>query len=286
MILHYKASVPGPRHLDQGTPCQDAFSVRYAPDGRVFAACADGLGSERFSDIGAKIAAGAATAYCLKHLDRKATEQETLRTMRRAFIQAYRTVLRRAMEMGNAFDEYDTTLCMGIYDGTRLYFGQSGDSGMVAVLTSGEYIRVTEQQRDADGCVYPLCFGPEKWVFGSIGAPVSAFLLATDGMLEQICPPILRGEKKDVNVPLARFFLQREEREPEAVRGLDRSLRIYLRRYPRANVDDDKTIVVAYNPEQPARLLDPAYYTVDWEKALRRRNHRLYPAAGGEDPPS
>ena len=43
----YKVNIPGPYHIKNGIPCQDAYCIRETPDGVIVAAVADGLGSER-----------------------------------------------------------------------------------------------------------------------------------------------------------------------------------------------------------------------------------------------
>lgn len=50
------------------------------------------------------------------------------------------------------------------------------------------YCKVTEQQRDSYGRVFPLYFGNEKWVFGKCEKAVASVLLATDGMFETLFP--------------------------------------------------------------------------------------------------
>ena len=51
----YKVNLPGPYHIKKGIPCQDAYCIRETPGGVIFAAVADGLGSEEHSDKCAKI---------------------------------------------------------------------------------------------------------------------------------------------------------------------------------------------------------------------------------------
>lgn len=126
--------------------------------------------------------------------------------MNNAFVYAYKAVLQAAADAGNSEDEYDTTLCLAIMKEDHVFYGQSGDSGMVALLEDGHYMKVTEQQRDEDGNVFPLCWGPDKWVFGEVTDSVSAIMLMTDGIFEEICPPDLRNRDINVNIPLAQKF--------------------------------------------------------------------------------
>ena len=65
MIRYYKANMPGPYHLDNDIPCQDSYFILKSANGVVCAACADGLGSEIFSDVGSRIASQVAVEHCI-----------------------------------------------------------------------------------------------------------------------------------------------------------------------------------------------------------------------------
>lgn len=199
-------------------------------------------------------------------------------TMKSALAAAADAVLKRAEKDGNDPDEYDTTLCLCAYDGERLYYAQSGDSGMIALLENGHYRRVTNQQRDMDGCVFPLRWGEEKWEFGLVEEPVSAVMLMTDGVFERLCPPILRRKPIDINIPLARKFLDRFDCSPEALPELEGAACAYLETYPRELLDDDKTIVVVINTDRPAATLSDDYYAApDWDALQAEQDKLLWP---------
>lgn len=283
MIRFYKANMAGPSHIDQDIPCQDSCFILTREDGIVAAACADGLGSERYSDVGSRIAAETAVTYCAKHYSCDMTLEEAKQMMKTAFVQAYQAVLAEANQAGNSEDEYDTTLCLALYDGKRVRYGQSGDSGMAILLENGEYQPVTVQQRDSEGYVFPLCSGPEMWEFGETDQPVSAVMLMTDGVWEQICPPLLRCQERKINIALARKFMERDEIEEAEIRALEAAAASYLEKYPRRLLDDDKTIVVLYNPERPAKKREDAYYKEpDWKMLCEHAKKRLYPPAREE----
>lgn len=267
-MIVYKSNMAGPYHVESGLPCQDSFAIHQDENYSVLAVT-DGLGSELYSDVGASVAAQTAVAYCSEHLMVGMQFDDIKKVMNNALVTAYKAVLTRAAEENNDSNEYDTTICLAVYDGEHLYYAQAGDSGLVALLETGDYYRVTTQQRDEELRVFPLCWGPEKWEFGCVDSPVSAFMLMTDGVFEQICPPLMRESDIDVNVPLARRFLDRFDCTQDDVPELEKAVRKYLEHYPRHLLDDDKTVVVLINSARKPKEKEEAYYAIpDW-KLLR-----------------
>ena len=277
MIRCIKACMAGPYHLDNGLPCQDSLYVRDCGDGAVIAAVADGLGSQKYSDVGSRIASETAVSFCAEHFVAGMTFKEVRKIMRNAFVDAYRAVLKEAASIGEFGDQHDTTLCLAIWDDGHVFWGQAGDSGIAALMKSGEYVPVTVQQRTEEGYVFPLCCGPEKWAFGEITEKVSALMLMTDGVWENIVPPELSDDERKMNVALARLFMDRKEDQPEEIATLESNMQTYLENFPRQLLDDDKTVIILYNPDTPAARLDDAYYQPpDWEAIARKRQARWY----------
>ncbi len=275
-MVIYKSNMAGPYHVENDLPCQDSFAI-FHNDVFSVLAVADGLGSELYSDVGASVTAQTAVEYCSEHIIEGMGSAEIKKVMNNALVSAYKAVLTRAADDGNDPDEYDTTLCLAIYDGEHLYFAQSGDSGLVALLENGEYHRVTTQQRDEEGRVFPLCWGPEKWEFGYVDSPVSAFMLMTDGVFEQICPKLMRKREIEINIPLARRFLDRFDCTEEDVPDLEKAVHEYLEHYPRHLLDDDKTVVVLINPERRPAQKDETYYAIpDWKAMRDEAEKRLF----------
>lgn len=279
-MIIYKCNMAGPYHIESGLPCQDSFAV-YQDENYSVLAVTDGLGSELYSDVGASIAAETVVEYCSKHLTIGMQFEDIRKVMNNALVNAYKSVLTRAAEDGNDSDEYDSTLCLAVYDGEHLFFAQSGDSGLVALLENGEYFRVTTQQRDDEGRVFPLCWGPQKWEFGYVNSPVSAFMLMTDGVFEQICPKLMRNRDIEVNIPLARKFLDHFDCVENDVIALEKAAYEYLEHYPRHLIDDDKTVVVLINSERKPAEKEESYYAIPNWKAMREEAERklfeLYP---------
>lgn len=273
---NYKVNIPGPYHIKNGIPCQDAYCIRETPDGVIVAAVADGLGSETHSDKGAKIASSFVVTFCKQHYKPEMTEHEVISLLRRAYIKAYALVEKTAINKGNDVDQYDCTLCTVIYDGKTLYYGQSGDSGLIVGSNDGGYYKITEQQRDEDNNVYPLCFGPEYWEFGKVKGNVVSVMLMTDGVWEQACPPILKNEQQQINIGFVEMFLNHFGLDDSEVRSLEREANRYMRNFSQKRLDDDKTIVVIINSEaKPLRREDSYYAAPNWDELADERTKRM-----------
>lgn len=278
MLHTYGASVVGPWHAEAGVPCQDSNASWVSEDGALAAAAvSDGLGSELHSDVGSEVASRVAVGYCAEHARPGADPQETLEVLRCAYRAAYLAVLDRAAEMGESAGEFDATLSLVLLDGDRLFWGQSGDSGIVAGMTDGTYFLVTDKQRDGEGRVYPLCFDT-RWDFGVLEGAATA-LLCTDGVLEgMIAPPILAANS---DCPLdrskARMFLHPLADDAKHLDEVQRQVAAYLESYPRDLIDDDKTVVVIFDDERfPESQPEDYYAEPDYKAILERAYQNLY----------
>lgn len=275
MIGRYKVCMPGPYHIAKNIPCQDAYSIRDTEVGAVVAAVADGLGSVIYSDVGAKVASSSSVTHCARHYVSSMSDEEVIALMREAFKKAYENVVKVAERDGNDLGQYDTTLCLAIYDGKKLYYGQSGDSGLIAVTGDGIYHPVTTQQRDDEGNVYPLCF-KSLWEFGKVENVVSAMLM-TDGIWEQICDPLLRFDDRKMNISLAELFMNHYGLSDEEMKKWERDVNKYMRHFPSKLLDDDKTMVVLINSDaSPNRLGDDYYKVPDWDALAEKAKKRRY----------
>lgn len=269
MHRYATANMAGAYHVKNNIVCQDSFYVKKLNDNITIAAVADGLGSEKYSDIGSKIASRVAVEHCIKNYNSNLNEDEVKKLMNNAFVYGYKSILEEAEAAGEDEDEYDTTLSLVIFDDTKLYFGQSGDSGIVVLLDTGEYIKLSDEQNDEYGNVYPLCSGPDVWQFGKAKGNVASVMLMTDGVLKRICPKILKYDDRNinVNVPFAESFMRRNESSDEAVDLFQTSLREFLENYPEEKIDDDKTVVLIYSDTIDAARMDETYYKApNWDK--------------------
>lgn len=268
MMQRFVYHARGIDHIETGDPCQDAFLSARCGDATVFGV-SDGVRSRKHSELGSRAAVASAVLYVSNHLEPGMADADIRDVIRAGFAVAYHTVCGTARRTNEPARELDATLCVGVWDGRRLSWGQAGDSGMVAVLATGEYVQVTRQQHDDAGGMIPLRFGPDTWEFGTVEGDVAAVLAATDGLLERLCPALLRETGQPVYTALARELLHRTETDSQARRSANRRLRELIRHDPRMYTVDDATLVMLYDPERPPALLTDAYYEEpDWE-ALR-----------------
>lgn len=278
MLHTYGASVVGPWHAEAGVPCQDSNASWVSEDGTLAAAAvSDGLGSELHSDVGSEVASRVAVDYCAEHARPGADAQETIEVLRGAYRAAYLAVLDCAAEMGEPAGEFDATLSLVLLDGDRLFWGQSGDSGIVAGMTDGTYVLVTSKQRDGEGRVYPLCFDT-CWDFGVLEGAATA-LLCTDGVLEgMIAPPVLAANSDcPIDRSKARMFLHPLADDSKHLDEVQRQVVAYLESYPRDLIDDDKTVVVVFDDERfPESQPEDYYAEPDYEAILERAYQNLY----------
>ena len=185
----YGLSQVGQYHLDAGSDvCQDAYAL--AVDvfpGVSVGVVSDGVGSELYSDIASKTAVRSCLEYCIQFYDKI---EDKLSLLNNAFMKAYFDVEEESKNRSLPIDQMDCTLCAVIFTENCVYSGNIGDSGAIGLSVTGEYIKLTDQQNDDEGNVYPLVF-KSKWEFRKIDVPLVSVLLATDGFYNFLYPPYL-----------------------------------------------------------------------------------------------
>lgn len=285
MIYTYGFTERGIAHIKHNIICQDAHAIRVINDNVCIAAVADGLGSELYSDIASKLAVEVVTKVCEENINENQSEDEVIQIIKNAFSMALEKIRLRAVEDKRDINQYDTTLSVAILMSNNLFFGQSGDSGIIAIGKDGIFYNVTQQQRDSEGRVFPLCFGEEYWVFGKFDKSIVGVLLATDGMYELFFPIYLQGEKVNIYTALARFFLdphifmQDDISEEEIIKRRED----YLKSLPENVVDDDKTLVAVINTGLSFQMQEKTYYMEpDWDQLIQKYRNRFIEAAYGE----
>ena len=263
--------------------CGDHIDIIEQNENSTVIVLADGLGSESHSDVASKIAATESVEYCVANFPSKLTEKNALQVISDSFMHALQKITEEVAKEKGDINQYDTTLCLAIYKGSNVYFGQSGDSGAIVLCKDGHYEGITKQQRDENGCVFPLAFGKEKWVFGS-KSDVASLLLATDGMLEIFFPVLLHSEKVNIYVALAQFFMDNlflkfDEAGEQAVQE---KMTAFVQNIPEKQVNDDKTVLVVVNNSIKSERLEYSYYQVpNWAELQKKRqeefNRLAYP---------
>lgn len=243
------AAVRGVSHERTGTPCQDAQGFRVLADGTLLVAVADGAGSARYSDQGARRAVSRVLRFITKALaaDAPVSAQEWQRLLRRAFNSARKAVLKTAEAAnggGNPAREFACTLTCAVASGDWLAVGQVGDGAAVAAgpdgglftitrLQRGEYANETHFLTQADAL--------DQLVIDVVETPVSALAVMSDGLIRLA----LRMPAQEPHVPFFQpllNFVESSADETEAARQLSAFL---ASERVNARTDDDKSLVLA-----------------------------------------
>lgn len=217
------ATVRGPAHEQDGSPNQDAISVRGCDGGR-FIAVADGLGSRRFSHIGSQRAVQLAHEVAL---DRTVSlsSADVPSVLSSAWCRAFE----------GEHDDYETTCLWAWVNGCgRGVIGQAGDG--LALIRSGGRFRILTVQRDG--------FGNQTTTLSqadSMGAtssdialikPGDGVLLMTDGISDDLIPEQLE--------PFFDAIYRRQQSSSK--RRIKRWLESELQQWSTPRHGDDKTI--------------------------------------------
>lgn len=269
MIYTYGITQKGRYHKEDHSVCQDAHKIMKR-GAFVYLAVADGVGSNTHSHIASQIAVDASIDYCAEHINDKATMQDILNVMKDAFRGAKQNIEERATKGREKEPEehkhfqYHTTLTLAVYTEGRLYYGQSGDSGILVLNKDGLVELVTKQQRDSMGRVYPLAYGEEHWVFGHYGKEVASILLATDGMLDALMPTCLSREGRNIYVAMACYFMDNAilDIDQEKLEKIVESRDAYMRRVVAEDIYDDLTIAVLVDEKQNIAYQKDDYYDI------------------------
>ncbi|GHU16038.1 hypothetical protein FACS1894163_04660 [Spirochaetia bacterium] len=277
MIYSYGVTLPGTYHIKNNIVCQDDHKIVKGDDNFAIAAVADGVGSEKYTDVASKLAVHSSTEYCKKSITKNSKPEEILGSIKESFKAALTSIEKIAEMNGLPLDQYDTTLSLAVLINDTLYYGHSGDSGIVALTTEGLYEKVTEQQKDENGCVFPLPF-VEKWVFNQFEKKVCSVFLATDGIYETLFPVLIRNEKINIHTNLASFFMDNRQLKIDKIgeTTVQTQIENFIRDIPDAQVNDDKTIVVLVNTSIEMKPQPDDYYKdPDWVE-LKRKHDEEY----------
>lgn len=276
MIYTYGVTQRGYYHIKKDIVCQDAHAIKQIAKDCCIAAVADGLGSELYTDKASRIAVDTVVEYCSAHINVTSPSEQILLCLQEAYHAAIQAIEQEALSSQHEINQYDTTLTCALLIGETLYYGHSGDSGIIALLKSGEFQSVTAQQRDESGCVYPLCF-TDKWKFGSVQG-VASVLLATDGMLDTLFPSLLFNEPINIYVALASYLMDNDNVGFETLTNeqVQEKMEKFVSGIAEAQVSDDKTIVAIINVGAEKTRQPEEYYQVpNWAELKRKKDEEF-----------
>lgn len=212
-MITYGFSVQGTSHIKKYIECQDAHIIGDLDGDWKLLAVADGVGSAIYSDIGSKTAVITILEYCQIHFKNKMNKNQYMDILKQGYHKAFNQIEKICMNLNNQIEDYDTTLTTALYNGKDLIYGHAGDGGIIIKDKQWKNRMITEPQKGEDRIsVRPLRAGEDSWDFGIIDEGVVAVLLATDGMLNAMLPPLLnlnrnKDNKRMVYNTLADFFM-------------------------------------------------------------------------------
>ena len=297
-------SLQGSSHRVKNLPCQDYNDFQYIEEADVvFAGIADGVGSCALSHWGSYIAVKTAIDYTKRAVinisqkkDFRLTSDETFgEILCKAFEKAADTVADFADEQNRPVAAFMSTLTLVLYDGTKLYCQHAGDDGVVVQFMNGSVEMITSRIKGEEASsVYPLQSGNKYWQFTIAGndqrGPVSAFLMATDGVLDKFVMD--NDAYENVERCCRGIYYPFMERSVYSVdtqnrlkpRKAEKALSYYIKRMNgedyRSQVTDDLTLVSIINPVAVSKGNIPdfdkeIFYSVT-ENIQKRQRELLY----------
>ncbi len=277
MVCGYSAI--GKSHENEGIKCQDNcyFGTR---DNISIVAVADGVSSSRYSDVASRIAVKHLVAYCLKRIRRFDSPKKILNILRGEFEAALLRIKQIAI---NAPNEFDTTLTVAVVINDNLYFGQIGDSGIIALLSDGRFERITEEQNGEgigkDKPVYPLA-AITKWSFG-FKSKIKALFLATDGVLKKLQPSLLGNQKYPLNHNYLCYIFNNIYSTKDSISAQEWIQQEVANISPQEVDYDDKTLCVLINLKNDLKMQAKDYYNFPtnklWNQLVKENEEKLYP---------
>lgn len=263
-----------------GKPCQDcSSSFRLMTRGDIVVSIiADGVGSCQYAEYGSSWAVKYAEEYIRHHyVDNHLLNYESI--LKEAFHYALDSIITNSKAASSEeLIQYDTTLTIGIYDGDDLYYGHSGDGGIIGLTDRGEYVKVTEPQKGSDGIsVLPLRLS-EYWTFGTISG-LSSVLLATDGIYDSFLPYLLKYEPVQIYVPLISYFMDNNDIQVsiDNEEELSNDIKDYLLSSSCNTIQDDMTVAVMINSDKLPEKQNPEYYAEpNWMALKNKWDSKVY----------
>ena len=204
-ILSYCFSEKGFSHEKAKMPCQDSSTVAEINTIWHLAVVADGIGSCKHSEKASEIAVKAVRSIISKGFPCNGQDEDILALIRTSMHWAANAIEVYVQNENGDIKDYQTTLAIALYDGVKAFYGNAGDSGIVALDEFGEYHILTKKQNNEYGEVIPLY--SRKFEIGKTDFNVAAVICMTDGLLDWTVPKTLEKWKYPVHVNRAGLFV-------------------------------------------------------------------------------
>jgi len=224
----FGVSTIGPLHLEHNLPNQDAFAHEQFEWGNV-AVVSDGLGSKKYSDIGAKYACDAVISAALSFHGESVISHKVL-TQR---------ILQNWLGLLKDYDANDcaTTCLFVIQHYGNVIMGQLGD-GLIAALGQDVFCYLAEDKEDSFSNITECLHEKvefSSWRFTEFKlSDFNQFLICTDGISDDLPPESYQGFCQD--------FI--ESYLPMDATSRDQQITDILTNWPVKGHTDDKTILV------------------------------------------
>ncbi|WP_269744702.1 PP2C family serine/threonine-protein phosphatase [Plesiocystis pacifica] len=238
-------SVRGPGHFKSNLPCQDALRILMLNDGTVVAAVADGLGSARHSDVGARLAVDAATDFVLRQLEHGSLDGPAL--MQRALEATRARIHEFARSSGVSSSTLGSTLLIALVQGPRAFTGHAGDGAIVKRIDGQWTIASPPEDTLYVNYVTPVgCDrAPSTWQVYT-HSRVEALALLSDGLERSAVRRKAKGYEVNEDFFRPLHAALADAPEPEAgARLLAETLDSLALR---AANDDDKSLALIWTP--------------------------------------
>lgn len=202
MLIHYEASVVDSVFKNEHLNNEDHYCVKVvepirmegdsgstgdeAPCQVIIAAVAGGKRSASMGGEGARLASTAAVDAAVAAYQRGELLPGDATALKGVFKHALRVVSDAAADQSSDdIVSFACSLCLVVWDGVRVWYGNAGDSGAIAVNPVGDPFALTRMHRGPLACQSLPLYDPFHWEFG-YDAGAQGVLMATSDMLEQL----------------------------------------------------------------------------------------------------
>lgn len=187
-------SLQGLSHKRNAIVLQDWHYIGSIKNDGIIVAIADGVGSEPFADIGAKIACSVVREKNHELNKQVLDEKNSIPFLNNVFMSALKRINDYAEKNEEESHKYSTTLHIAIFMKRFVAWGSAGDGGIFSLDQHGQIYMLSEPMNGDDGeSVIPLTAGPSYWKFGIENGNYQAVLLCTDGVLSRFSSKFLRN---------------------------------------------------------------------------------------------
>lgn len=277
MIRNYYSSQVGKSHIKHNVVCQD-YSGTIFVNNLCISCIADGVGSAIHSDVASKMAVEGVLDYLNRwYSNNDIDEREILLRIKEAFNASLNKIKLFIQEDEKDEFEYDTTLDCVVYYKNHIYYGHSGDGGIISLDYEGKYHLITKPQKGEDGIsVIPFRLS-DYWEFGKVNDPMCSVLLATDGVYEQLAIGVYKCFSIGIYVRLAEILMNLNDKgfNDEALNMY--KVKVFEFLSGNSSITDDITVSVIYDDEAiPAKMPEEYYALPDWNAIIEEKNNLLY----------